>query len=244
MEKWIFSERFYDSERVTQRLLILLIIRRRGQGVTYEMLRKKASAIPSEDNDRSNNERESESLLLGINTRGYFGYNGEVLIGCPDLIAVKECRHGICYKKNNSLLSYLFPCIFEKWKQRYLVLVGNYIYRFENKMSTKTKGVPIPLDSARIARDAISDSHVIIVKTIRKSYLFRFDTEEQAESWFTAMKERKLKSIQERMGHSPISKEVDMYNKKAEALFARVLKLEIKTSEEEDRRNPMIFGVP
>lgn len=185
------------------------------------MLRRSNSNSKSSTQDKIEEDEEQETLLPNQKS-AWFASN--ISISCQELLNLQEhIKHGLCYKRNKSIFAYLFPCFVPKWKTRYLVVVGNYIYRFSDDQATKTKGVPIPLDSATIQKDQTNNEFILQIKTIRKSYEIKFDDARMLDEWYTYIKERKGRSIQERMGHLPISKEVQKLNKKSDALFNRVL---------------------
>jgi hypothetical protein len=54
-------------------------------------------------------------------------------------------KFGYLKKRNNSVWVYYFSCFFPKWKSRYFILVGNFLFRFSSENGESPKGVPIPL---------------------------------------------------------------------------------------------------
>ena len=51
--------------------------------------------------------------------------------------------HGTCEKENVSFLSYWFPWLFPRWKKRFLVICGNYLFRFVDEDSDDLKGTSL-----------------------------------------------------------------------------------------------------
>ena len=109
--------------------------------------------------------------------------------------------HGFCLKKNNSFLPKIFPCWFPKWKKRFFVISGNYVFRFADRDSDVPKGVPLPLDCSQFAELEGSQFEINI---IRKSYILDAGTIEKRAEWLLALKVRKLEAIRENMGHAPV----------------------------------------
>jgi hypothetical protein len=62
----------------------------------------------------------------------------------PELMN-EAVKYGYLQKRNNSIWAYYFSCFFPKWKSRYFILVGNYLFRYSSEHGESPKGVPIPL---------------------------------------------------------------------------------------------------
>ena len=130
-------------------------------------------------------------------------------------------KHGLCQKRNNSMLAYFLPCFFPKWKTRFLILVGNYLFRYSSEHGDSPKGVPIPIDSVTCRMS--EEANCFEVSMIRKVYTFRLESEEDCRSWIKAINERRGASIRENLGHSPTSSSVKMINKAGATLFSATL---------------------
>lgn len=156
-------------------------------------------------------------------------------ISCETVMVLHPAKSGICMKKNNSMLAYLFPCIVPQWKKRFFVLVGSYLYRFESEVGERPKGSPIPIDACSVA---CKEDGFFEVHTLRKRYIVKVDTAAEAREWVEAIKERKYQAIKENMGHAPL----DPLVKKQNALAARLCdkKLLQERREAEDIMNPVL----
>jgi hypothetical protein len=130
-------------------------------------------------------------------------------------------KSGYCQKRNNSMLVYYFPCIFPKWKNRYFILVGNYLFRYSSEHGESPKGVPIPIDSVTV-RHAEEDC-CFTVSMIRKVYTMKVASEDECSSWIDAIRERKTTAIRESLGHAPVNSSVKGINKAGFALFNKTL---------------------
>jgi hypothetical protein len=133
-----------------------------------------------------------------------------------DLMELSPAKSGTCMKEINSIWVYLFPCWFPKWKSRYFILIGNYLFRYKDEHGERPKGVPIPLDSVTVR---VKNGDCFEVSTIRKVYTIRTDSAADAISWVQAIKARKAQAIKEAMGHAQVTKEVNTLNRAAFKLF-------------------------
>ena len=81
-------------------------------------------------------------------------------------------KQSYCEKENDSLLSYWLPWLFPRWKIRYLVLCGNFLFRYQNEDSDTPKGVPIPLDVSQIS---YTHGNELTLTNLWKDYKFKFN---------------------------------------------------------------------
>ena len=114
-------------------------------------------------------------------------------------------------------LSFLAP----KWQQRYLILLGSFMYKFmdDSSLSLPPKGSPIPVDSldvnflegAALESDDVAGgielpsgcSSVFVVSTFRKKQYFAVRDREQAMIWVNSLREARQEAITRSMGHAP-----------------------------------------
>lgn len=96
-----------------------------------------------------------------------------------------------------------------------MVVIGNYLIRYENEHSFHPKGKPIPLDvsEVRIDEDDRTELHIY---NLWKEYSFRFTSEEECMEWARVLKKRKYEAIRENMKHVPLSDSVALVNKAAD----------------------------
>mmetsp|Transcript_99334 Transcript_99334/g.195107 ORF Transcript_99334/g.195107 Transcript_99334/m.195107 type:complete len:213 (+) Transcript_99334:105-743(+) len=167
----------------------------------------------------SRDDEVSDDVPLMVNMRGNRSDN----FCCQDLLNMSPSKTGFCEKKARSVLPYLFPCWFKPWKQRFLVLVGGFLYRFESEFGVKVKGVPIPLDSISIS---YRGECMFEVSMIRKVYRFKTDSEQDAFDWVKAISARKSEAIREALGHAPLDASTRRANNVANAMFHKKLQSE------------------
>ena len=136
----------------------------------------------------------------------------------------QQCKHGFLLKRNNSMMMHLMPCCLKKWKQRYFVLLGGYLYRFSSYPDGTVKGVPIPVDSCTIRQ--LEDGDVTLdpgeeitacfeVSMIRKQYIFMASSSAECLQWVASLKARKMQAIKENLGHATVPPQIRALNDKA-----------------------------
>lgn len=126
------------------------------------------------------------------------------------LLDLNPNKSGYLEKENSSILAKILPCLFDKYKRRLFILIGNFIFRYEDEGSLEPKGTPIPLDC--VSKIEGNDC-MIILKGIRKSYILKASSPSIANEWKKAIKTRKSNAIRENMGHAQISEGVKNVNK-------------------------------
>lgn len=177
-----------------------------------------------------NNKVYEVDLNLPKNTGNSFSFT----ISAQELMQLQPNMHGYARKKTNSILRYLCPCFISEFKDRYFILVGSYLYRFESLQAEKTKGIPIPLES--IQRIIKLDEITFEIITIRKTYMIQTYSSSECTNWINSLRERKAMAIKQEMGHISIDKSIAKMNKDAQRLFQRKLRNE-SDFDEIDRNN-------
>ena len=147
-----------------------------------------------------------------IPPRGMLSSNNNRYPSSLDLLELKPNKTGVLLKKNNSWLAYFFPYCYKQWNSRFCILIGNYLFKYESEDSDKPKGVPIPVDSVTVSFTEPPECH-IIVKTIRKTYIFKGADKGDCVDWVNAIRNRKYDSIKEQLGHLPVDPKVLGLNK-------------------------------
>lgn len=173
-------------------------------------MRRKTSNIDVNEREES---RGLVSLTMPIKTSS---------VPCAAELMIEAVKYGYCQKLNNSLLAYYFSCIFPRWKSRFFILVGNYLFRFSSEHGESPKGVPIPLDSVTIRHSEIENCFEVAM--IRKVYTIRAESAESCQSWIKAINDRKGAAIREDLGHAVISTTLRSFNKAGASLFNSTLR--------------------
>jgi len=111
----------------------------------------------------------------------------------------------------SSYTSHLTPT----WKQRNLVILGNYIYRFNNVSSKSIKGSPIPLDDITVrlvSRKELENFYlddlppyckvIFEISSVGKTRFYSVSSEEDAITWVNSIRQGQQECIKRKMGHS------------------------------------------
>ncbi len=153
------------------------------------------------------------------------------------LLALNPSKYGYADKQDNSWKPVLFPCWYPKFKRRFFILIGNFLYRFVSDEGESPKGIPIPLDSMLYIK-SLEDT-MICITLIRKSYTLRFSNPNERNEWLQAIKDRKALAIREEMGHVKLDPEIRQLNQKASKMLDDRNKEENLRSK--DTLNPLQF---
>lgn len=203
------------------------------------MLRRSSGSTgqPPQPHEYFDGDQQSSSLFLKLPRpgRGECGPAAEELLHSQPPPAMI----GHLFKKNNSFWSWICPYFFPVWKERFFILIGNFLFRYASEFDETPKGVPIPLDASTISIDK-DDPTCFILGTLRKDYTMKCRTKDECKEWVRALKERKAESIREKMGHVPASEDVKAWNRAGSKLFSDKLKRE----EDEGRTRAMMGTTP
>ena len=96
-------------------------------------------------------------------------------LSAPSMLDASPSQHGVVLKLHVPLIFGMLPSslktlvmswnclrrwfiIVPQWHQRYLIMIGNYLYKFKNQSATTPKGTPFSLDSI--------DSQLVLSTTV------------------------------------------------------------------------------
>lgn len=104
------------------------------------------------------------------------------------------------------------------WKPRYLMLLGSYLYKFQDdeNRNREPKGAPMPIrgvdvDLVRADHDSfvtlsqqmlLGDMTVFYVSTMRKKYYYACASREEALTWMNSLREAQQEAVTRSMGHA------------------------------------------
>lgn len=92
-----------------------------------------------------------------------------------------------------------------QWRERYFILSGSYLFRFESEHGDAPKGVPIPVEACTFNAEDVDEGgdrqHLIHISSLRKNYVLKADTREVRDEWVAVLKQSKLRATKERLGH-------------------------------------------
>lgn len=153
------------------------------------------------------------------------------------LLEASPQQHGLVQKLHVPLFYNILPrfmqkclasvpmlewCICPRWEARYLVLLGSYLYKFEDDGSKRgapshPKGSPLDLSSIEaytVDNDTLKNlslnsdrrpleaGTVFCVSTFRKQYYYCVSDHEQATVWVNSILEARQEAIKRSMGHA------------------------------------------
>lgn len=144
------------------------------------------------------------------------------------MIAASPSHHGKVYKLQVPLLFSVLPSFLQRiicswaalsflaprWKERFLIQIGNYVYRFKSPTSSTPKGAPIPLeqvdvrlfttreDGVEYVQTPPNVGAIIVVSSYRKKQYYGVTTREEALTWINSIQDGKQEATRREMGHT------------------------------------------
>jgi hypothetical protein len=190
------------------------------------------------------------------------------------MISASPSQHGAVYKLQVPVLFSILPEFLQrlicswsclaflapKWKERYLIQIGNYLYRFKDSKSSTPKGAPVPLEQADV-RLMCSSSHedgvefvalptsvqaCFVVSTVRKKQYYGVSSKEEAMTWVKSMEDGRQEATRRSMGHTrnvPYPKSWEYFDNLGKNLLKSKERIKTKMDEIEMREMEMTnFG--
>ena len=181
------------------------------------------------------------------------------------LIAASPSHHGSVYKLQVPLLFSVLPSLLQRiicsyaalrslapqWKERYLIQIGNYLYRFKSPTSSTPKGAPVPLEKldVRIMSSTTEDGveyvatppsvgAVVVVSTYRKNQYYGVATKDEAMTWVHSIEEGQQEATRRYMGHTkdvPYPKSWQYFDNLGKNLLKSKERIQTKIAESEVR---------
>eukprot|EP00591_Stephanopyxis_turris_P012084 CAMPEP_0195526866 /NCGR_PEP_ID=MMETSP0794_2-20130614/28173_1 /TAXON_ID=515487 /ORGANISM="Stephanopyxis turris, Strain CCMP 815" /LENGTH=216 /DNA_ID=CAMNT_0040657651 /DNA_START=229 /DNA_END=879 /DNA_ORIENTATION=- len=165
-------------------------------------------------------------------------------LSAPALLRASPTYNGVVMKLHVPLFFTIIPtfvqravtsthwcsCLAPSWKQRTLIVVGKYVYRFKDESADSPKGSPLSLDcldshlvglrddigGLELAFQHLPEEYKAIfsVVTFSKTYYFAVTSHEEAVTWVNSLREAKQEAITRSMGHSrvPVPKDWDYFD--------------------------------
>ena len=180
----------------------------------------------------SNNDGEEES----------FAFTSRTDPSGAQPMALHATHSGIVEKSSNSWLVWLFPCIWDKWQPRFLVLIGSFLYRYIDESSCMPKGAPIPLDTATVSIRKGQGQFCFILSNFQKTYEFRAKSPAEARQWVAAIQQRAADAVRERMGHAETSTEKRRANRIGTLLYDKAVSKKVAKQREELSQSASLLG--
>mmetsp|Transcript_25477 Transcript_25477/g.74264 ORF Transcript_25477/g.74264 Transcript_25477/m.74264 type:complete len:206 (-) Transcript_25477:46-663(-) len=166
------------------------------------------------------------ATLLNMGSRSG---GGSRLPTAQELLQRDPIKSGYMSKRSEQYFGACPLCCPARWKQRYFVLSGAYLFRYASEHGTSPKGVPLPLEACTFQASDGVDAQAetpfcIAVTTVRKAYLFQLDSKGERDEWLRVLRDSKQRVIKERLGHAEVNPLHALANRTGETLFNKRLK--------------------
>lgn len=156
----------------------------------------------------------------------------ESLLSAPNLLAVSPIHSSPVMKIHIPAIYSFLPATIQwilmrccpknwtpRWKRRYLIAVGEYIYRFKDENDVSPKGSPIPVimaDVRIVSNENVVDDDlpfaleilpvgyqaVFEISSIGKTQYFAVENREEASLWVNTLRQMRQDAISRSMGHT------------------------------------------
>ena len=155
----------------------------------------------------------------------------ESRLSAPALLAASPIHAGVAMKLHVPVLYEALPATVQwilsrcgprswlpQWKRRYLIALGEYLYRFKDQDGAAPKGSPLPAATteSRIAPHEEEHSElssvfgvfpegfntVFAVSSVGKTQYFAVESQEEARVWVNSLRQMRDGAITRKMGHS------------------------------------------
>lgn len=149
-------------------------------------------------------------------------------------------------------------CFAPQWKERFLIQIGDFLYKFKSDNAKVPKGRPTSLDSTDVnLADFTTEPELYYVKpdpnypalfcvnTFRKKQYFAVATEEEALAWVNSLREARQESVTRQMGHAnnkPYPKAFAHFDGLARDLCRAKDRIRAKLQEAQDREMERSVG--
>ena len=159
----------------------------------------------------------------------------EVILGqglsATNMLEASPSQHGVVFKLHIPVIFGLLPTslqnlvmswnclswLMPQWRQRYLILLGKFLYKFKNKTATTPKGTPISLESIdshlltapqeddmapAFANMPPGYNAIFTLSTFGKKHYHVVSSREEAVSWVNSLRQHRQESITRSLGHA------------------------------------------
>jgi hypothetical protein len=184
------------------------------------------------------------------------------------MIRASPSQHGAVYKLQVPVMFSILPSFLQriicswscvsflapKWKERYLIQIGNYLYRFKDPQSSTPKGAPVPLEQANVRLMSSKDDEVecvalppsvravVIVYTLRKKQYYGVSSREEAMTWLNSIEDGRQEATRRSMGHTrdvPYPKSWEYFDNLGRNFLKSKERIKTKIAESEAREMEM-----
>ena len=163
------------------------------------------------------------------------------------MLGASPTQHGLAYKLHVPLLFSMCPTFLQRlicsvgflswllapqWKERYLIQIGSFLYKFKDSQASNPKGTPLPLEAidaemvsstmslegAEFAMNRLPPgcNSVFMAATLRKKHFYAVSSREDALAWTNSLHQGRQETVTRTMGHAsnmPYPKSWDYFDK-------------------------------
>jgi hypothetical protein len=197
-----------------------------------ELRRRSTSSTATNYNDAPENDDDDDcnELLLPGSAKSSLSANA--------MITASPSHQGVVYKLHVPLLFTLLPTFLQRlvcrylfflawltpqWRERYLIQIGSYLYKFKTPSSKSPKGSPLALESIETQMVSIASrsaslagvefameqhhlpsgySAVFQVSTLRKRHYYAVSSREEALAWIHSLSQGRQETMTRNLGHA------------------------------------------
>lgn len=151
-------------------------------------------------------------------------------LSAPSMLEASPSQHGTVLKLHVPLIFGILPTSWKtlvlswnclrwfmpQWHQRYLIMIGSFLYKFKHKSSTAPKGNPFSLDSIDSQLLAVDDEmapafcHLppgydtifTVSNYFGKKHYYAVTSREEGLSWVNSLRQNRQEAITRSMGHA------------------------------------------
>ena len=199
---------------------------------------------------------DEQEFAFNLPGQGTDGDRERTKVGVHELESLCT-HHGSLEKMNSSLWMSILPCcVVEKWKPRYFMLVGSYLYRFQDSLSDRLKGTPTSIVNCSIrglihdpeGKHSDNDKYFIEpycfeLNMLRKRIVLKAANRDECDKWVSELNNRKNQAIREGLGHLPLNKTIKELNNYSKNLTDKRLQREIVEAENMIKEGNSMLGV-
>ena len=167
-----------------------------------------------------------------------------------------QWKEGFLDKKTRDMFDGLLPKICDcrvRWKlNRYLVAVGQYVYRFKDDNGTSLKGVPIPLLSANIKlllfkgedhpMNEVESPFCFEISTLRKTYTYRAANDAEARDWVHFLNQKKMMAHKEVRHHAKVHPAIAKMDRISKRLYSARMQLDLERARDSHDEAEALLG--
>ena len=187
--------------------------------MSQEIRRRGAAAPGGATNAMNYSDEQEADTVLGAG------------LSASHMIDASPSHHGIALKLHVPILFSVLPrslktlimswsCLSwftPEWRQRYIIMIGQFLYKFKNDSSSTPKGTPFSIDMIESSLlTSIDDDEmapaleqlpqgfqaIFTVSTFGKKHYYAVSNREEALAWVNSLRQARQEAVTRKMGHA------------------------------------------